>query len=136
MKNRTRNIAIGTAVAGVMGYVAGILTAPKSGRETREYLNKVRNSSVVEAEKELKKLHTELNNLIGEADKSSWTGRKKDAADDAVEGEVISTATRTRQKVRDILSAVHDGSADDDDLDKAILEASKAIKSIKAFLKK
>jgi gas vesicle protein len=135
MNNKTKRIAIGTLIAGTVGYVAGILTAPKSGKETREDLNKLRVRTMAEAEKELKKLHTELNELLGEVEKKGAvaTARERGGplAKDAVE-----KATVVRQKTREIITAIHDGSAEDKDLDKAIAEAGKAISSIKAFLKK
>jgi gas vesicle protein len=139
MNKRSKNIAIGTMIAGAMGYLAGILTAPKSGSETRRTLQKARTSGMAEAEKNLKRLHTELNKLLGEvadtADdlKNPKTRGKKISA---IEEDVIDKAGRTRQKTREILTALHDGNADDKDLDKAVSEASKAIKSIRSYLKK
>jgi gas vesicle protein len=135
MPKFARNLAFGTLVAGAVGYVAGILTAPKSGKETRSYLDKVRSSSIVEGEKRLKKLHTELSNLLSEVDKSSWTGKAADKLE-ALEGEVVGKANRTRQKIREMLTAAHDGSADDEDLERAINEAAKAIKSVRKYIKK
>ena len=137
MNNRAKGFAIGTLIAGAMGYVAGILTAPKSGKETRSKLNKAGTNGLAQAEKQLKKLHTELNQLIGEAEttsKKTASRFKHDSA--AVEGEVVSKASHARQKAREILSAIHDGNADDRDLDKAVNEATKAIKSIRSYLKK
>jgi gas vesicle protein len=31
-----RKIAVGSAIAGLAGYIAGVLTAPKSGQKTRQ----------------------------------------------------------------------------------------------------
>ncbi|HEX8226475.1 MAG TPA: hypothetical protein VF572_01245 [Candidatus Saccharimonadales bacterium] len=135
MKNRTKGIAIGTLIAGVMGYVAGILTAPKTGKETRRYLGHVRSSGMAEAERTLKKLHTELSELLGEADDTVKHGGSKKQIQ-ALEGEVMTKASRARQKARELLSAIHDGNVDDKDLDKAVTEATKAIKSIRSYLKK
>ena len=36
MSKRSRNFALGTAVAAAVGYLAGVLSAPKSGKETRK----------------------------------------------------------------------------------------------------
>ena len=49
------------------GYLAGILTAPKSGKETREDIKDTAVKTYSEAEKQLKKLHTELNDVLAEA---------------------------------------------------------------------
>lgn len=139
MNRKAKNIALGTVVAGLVGYVAGILTAPRSGRQTRSTIRNVQDSGFAQAEKQLKRLHIELGELLGEADKKS----KHESAhshepnyDVAFEGEIVTRATRTRQKAREIISALHNGDADDRDLDKAISEASKAVQSIKSYLKK
>jgi gas vesicle protein len=72
MGKTVKKLAIGAAVAGAAGYIAGILTAPKSGKQTRGDLADVTQRGISEAEKDLKKLHTELNDLLGQAkDKSN-----------------------------------------------------------------
>ena len=139
MKNSTRRIALGTIIFGVVGYVAGILTAPKEGAKTRESIKNIRDSGISEAEKQLKKLHTELNQLLGEVKdqvKSDATAATQNADDQALVGEVMTKAKRARQKTLELLSALHDGNADDRDLDKAVNEATKAIKSIRNYLRK
>lgn len=138
MNKNAKRIAVGTMIAGAMGYVAGLLTAPKTGSETRDKLRDVTDSSVTEIEKQLKRLHTELNQLLGEADdvKKSEVRNKLDETAVALEGEVIGKATRAKQKTREIISAIHDGNADDKDLDKAVTEATKAINAIKSYLRK
>src|ERR1700749_2579201 len=59
-----RKFAIGAALSALAGYIAGILTAPKSGKETRENIRTKTEASYATAEKELKKLHTELTDAI------------------------------------------------------------------------
>lgn len=133
MAKTLKNLAIGTVIAGAAGYVAGILTAPKSGKETRSDIADVTQRGVTEAEKELKKLHTELGNLLDEAkDKGGDLGDKtqKDLAD------LLSKAKDTKEKAREMLSAIHEGGAEDKDLRKAIADANKAVDHIKDYLKK
>jgi gas vesicle protein len=64
MDKRVKKFAIGTVVAAAAGYIAGILTAPKSGKETREDLKDTAVRTYSAAEKQLKALHTELNQLL------------------------------------------------------------------------
>jgi gas vesicle protein len=133
MAKTLKNLAIGTVIAGAAGYVAGILTAPKSGKETRNDIADVTQRGVTEAEKDLKKLHTELGSLLDEAkDKSGDIGDKtqKDLA------ELLSKAKDTKEKAREMLSAIHEGGAEDKDLRKAIADANKAVDHIKDYLKK
>lgn len=136
MNKGTKTIAIGTLVAGALGYVAGILTAPKSGAETRGSIRHASNSGMAEAEKRLKQMHTELSKLIDEVVSEGKHAAKHLPQRNELQSEIIDGASRTRQKTREIISALHDGSADDRDLDKAVSEAGKAIKSIRSYLKK
>jgi len=126
-----KRFAVGATVAAAAGYVAGILTAPKSGKETREDLRDNFDNGRARLEQQLKELHTELGGLIDKASKRGealgWRARRelKDRA---------AVATATKQKLREVLSAVHDGEADDKDLSKAIKEARKAIDHLRKFI--
>lgn len=133
IKKSTKKLAIGTAIAAVGGYVAGILTAPKSGKETRKDIKDAANKAVTEAEKRLKVLHSELSDLLVKA-----KGQSAKISDQAKEKwqQAMDTAQSAKNKARDVLSAAHEGGADDKDLDTAIKEASNAIKHLKTFIKK
>lgn len=133
MNKALKKLAIGTLLAGAAGYVAGLLTAPKSGRATRADIKNAADTTVTETERQLKKLHTELNELLGEAKKRGQTvqGKAKVELDDAA-----AMATTAKQKAREILSALHEGDAENKELQKAMTDASKAVKHLKAYLKK
>jgi gas vesicle protein len=133
MGKTAKRFALGTLFAAVAGYIAGILTAPKSGKETRAEIKDTATKSVNGAEKQLKKLHTELNKVInqakGEAD--SVKGKAREEVDAA-----IAKTMAVKEKARQVLSALHEGDADDKDLEKAIKEATKAIDHLKSFVAK
>lgn len=133
MNKAFKRFAVGTLVAGAAGYIAGLLTAPKSGRATREDLKTAADSTISKTERELKKLHTELNDLLAESKKrgSKVQGKAKAEYDDVTE-----MAAKAKQKARELLSAIHEGDADNKDLQRAMTEASRAVKHLKAFLKK
>lgn len=133
MKDSTKKFAIGTVIAAAAGYVAGILTAPKSGKETRKDIKTAAERGVAEAEKQLKKLHTELNSVI--ADASAMAKGLKGKAQVDLE-KATQVAQSVKEKARDLLSAVHEGQADDKDLKKAIADAQKAVEHMRSFLKK
>jgi gas vesicle protein len=128
-----KKIAIGAALAAAAGYLTGLLTAPKSGKETRDDIKSTAVKGKTEAEKELKKLHTELNDLLGDvkekgSDLSGKTAKElKDLAD---------KASAAKEKTREVLSALHEGDAEDKELKKALTEANKAIEHLRSFLKK
>lgn len=133
MDKRTKKFALGAVIAAAAGYVAGILTAPKSGKETREDIKDTAVKTYKTAEKELKELHTELSKLMDEAGKKAheFKGVAQKNLDKAVEGAKVA-----KEKARELLSAVHEGDADDKDLDTAVKEAKKAVDHLKSYLKK
>ncbi|MGB4799940.1 MAG: YtxH domain-containing protein [Candidatus Saccharimonadales bacterium] len=132
-KNVAGTVAIGAAITAVAGYIAGVLTAPKSGKETREDIKQKATETYTAAEKELKKLHTELGDVITEAgDKlSTLRGHGQKSLDDAV-----TKGQKAKDKAREMLSSLHDGEAEDKDLKKAIAEATKAVENLRNYLKK
>ncbi len=130
-KDVAKKVAVGAAITAVAGYVAGVLTAPKSGKETRGALRDKAAETYNAAEKELKKLHTELTDVIDEAtDRISSFKNRKDV--DAA----LNRGKDAKQKAREVLSTLHDGEANDKDLKKAIGDATKAIEHLRDFLRK
>ena len=132
-RQNLKRLAVGSTVAAVAGYVAGILTAPKSGKETRGDIKDTADKGFAEAEKDLKKLHTELDKTIKEAkvasDKAGVKAKKE-------LGELIDKAKDTKEKAREVLSAIHEGDAEDKDLKKAVKDAGNSIKHLRQYLKK
>ncbi|HSX34829.1 MAG TPA: YtxH domain-containing protein [Candidatus Saccharimonadales bacterium] len=132
-KDSMKKFALGAAIAAAAGYVAGILTAPKSGKETRDDIKQGAKTAAAAAEKELKVLHTELSKLLDEA--RGHADEAKGAAKENLE-KAMAAAKTAKEKARELLSAVHEGDADDKDLKKAIDDANKAVDHLKAYLKK
>lgn len=133
MRKSTRNLTIGTLAAAVAGYAAGVLTAPKSGKETRKDISKAAIKAKTQAEKHLKQLHSELDELI----KSSRVQSQKLGAKAKQElDKALHLATQAKQKAREMLSGFHNGEADDKDLQKAIDDATQAIAHLKKYIAK
>jgi gas vesicle protein len=133
MSKNSGKWAAGALAAGAVGYLIGILTAPKSGKETREDIRNAAMKAKSEAEKRLKALLSELNQKI-EAAKvqgAKLKGKAKVEFDKATQ-----KAVNAKQKVREVLSALHDGDADDPELKQAIRDAKAAIKNLEAYVKK
>jgi gas vesicle protein len=128
-----KKVAIGGAIAGLLGFLAGILTAPKSGKETRQDIKDSANKGIAEAEKNLKKLHTELDKAIKEA--KARSGDLSVRAQKELD-ELLAKAKDSKEKAREILSAVHEGEATDQDLAKAVKQANNALANLKKYLKK
>jgi gas vesicle protein len=132
-KNLVKKLAIGAAIAGAAGYVAGVLTAPAAGKKTRKQLKKSAEQSMTEVEKQLKQLHSELGDLVDEAKNGGdqLSGRMQTKFSGA-----ISNARTTKDKLREVLSSVHEGEASDKDLKKALEDARHALDHLKQFIKK
>lgn len=131
--NAVKKVAIFSALAAAAGYVAGLLTAPKSGKETRKDIKDTADRGFAEAEKDLKKLNTELGKVIDEA---KITGEKAGAKAQKELAVLVEKAKDTKEKAREMLSAIHEGDAQDKDLAKAIKDANTALKHLRDYLKK
>lgn len=132
--NNAKKWALGAVLAAAAGYVAGILTAPKSGKETRQDIKAAAEKGMSEAEKQLKKLHTQMSDLLGEA--RSRVGSLKGSAQKELQTAMQKT-TEAKEKARVMLTALHEGGdADDKDLRAAIDEANQAIDHLKTYMKK
>ena len=125
--------AIGSLLIAGVGYVAGVLTAPKSGRETRKDLRAAAAKAKSDAERKLKAAHSELTKLLDEA---ALFAKKAKGNADAEFKKVRAQAEKVRQKARELLSGIHEGEADDKDLQEAIDDVKKASAHLKKYLEK
>lgn len=127
-----KKVATGAVIAGLIGFIAGILTAPKSGKETRQDIKNAGLKARKEAEKKLKQLHSELNSLLDDAKKK---GNKLSGKAKAEFDKNLDKATEVKEKIRELLSALHEGDADDPELKKALKDAKEAISHLKKYVK-
>lgn len=114
-----------------IGYVVGLLTAPKSGKETRQDIQSAASKAKKDAEKKLKAAHKELGDLLDKG-KDRATKLTKQAKDEYQN--LSNRATNAKQRASELLSAIHEGEADDIELQKAIDEAKKASDHLRKFL--
>lgn len=131
-KHVGRKIALGTAVAGVAGYLAGILTAPKSGKETRDDIADKAVEIKKSAAQELASLQAELKSLI-EAAKSQSVALSGKAREEF--NEAVVAAKDAQNKASSVLKAVKAGEASDPELNKAVKQAKLATKNLARYLK-
>lgn len=127
-----RKIAIGALLAGALGYVTGILTAPKSGKETRE--------DIAEKASELKNEGTEqLQDLRDELDELTKNAKDKTVVLSAKArqefNEAVVAAKDAKNKAGAVLKAIKAGEAEDPDLNKAIKQASQAKKNLSKYFR-
>jgi gas vesicle protein len=132
-RDNFKKIALGSAVAGLFGYLAGLLTAPQSGKDTRQDIKTTADKGMAQAEKTLKQLHTDLDKALTEA---KARGGDLSSKAQAELNKLVDKANDAKEKAREVLSAVHEGDAADKDLDKAIKDANTALDHLKQYLKK
>src|SRR5579862_3433134 len=125
-----RKIAIGSAVAGLAGYLAGVLTAPKSGRETRHDIADKAGDIKDDTEAQLGDLNEELKTLI-KTTKVKTLALSSSARTEF--NEAVVRAKDAQNKTAQLLKAAKAGEASDPDLNKAVKQARQAIKNLGKF---
>jgi gas vesicle protein len=94
MKRDAKNIGLAVIVGLAAGYALGVLTAPKSGKETREDIKDLSAKAYKAAEARLKDSYEDLNDVIAKATKQA-----KKLSDSG------------RDQLDDLVSAAHDAHA-------------------------
>jgi gas vesicle protein len=132
-KGSAKKFAIGTAIAATAGYVVGTLTAPKSGKDTRQGIKDTAAKGVGEAEKQLQNVQDELKSLLDEATnrKDKLTKKAKDELED-----LSGKAGDAKGKTGEVLTALRKGSSDDKELQRALNDAKDAVKHLRKYLTK
>lgn len=131
-QNDTRKWAVGTLIAGAAGYIAGILTAPQSGKETREDVSEkiqdVRNDS----EEQLQVAKDEVSELLkkGKGKTLALSAKARVEYDEAVV-----SAKDAVNKGSSVLKAFRAGEAENPELNKAIKQLKLAQKNLSKYLK-
>lgn len=132
MAKQGKAIAVGAMLAAGIGYAVGLLTAPKSGKETRKDIERTVVRTKKEAERRLKELHSELSSVMDKAKKQLVVS--KGAAKSEL-SDMLLKAQSAKEKAREMLSAIHEGDAEDKDLKMAIEDVNKALDHLKKYLK-
>lgn len=127
-----KKLAIGTIIAAVTGYIAGILTAPKSGKETRNDISNKASDIKEGATEQLQQLHDDLSSLLNSA-KTQTIALSAQAREEF--NEAVVHAKDAQNKASHVLGAIKKGQADDPQLNKAIKQAKQAQKNLGKYLK-
>lgn len=129
----SKNVAIGALIGLAAGYVMGILTAPKSGKETREELMQAGSKAVKETEQRLRDVYAQLDDTLDKA-----AAKARDLGERGLRSfaDLQDKAEDAKRKVRELIYAVQKGEANDPDLQDAIHEALRAKNDLVEYLKK
>lgn len=132
-KDNKSKFFIFAIITGIFGYLAGILTAPKSGKETREDIADKAGEVKSEGLKKLKEVEEELAAILGNVQQKAGNLSDKAKAEYVV---ALNSAKDAQTKAKAIIKAAKSGSAEDEDLNEAIKQTKVAIKSLSQFVKK
>ena len=131
-KNTFKKIAAGAAVAAAVGYVAGLLSAPKSGREMRKEIK----SMVPDAhdlEEKIKLLYNELIELLSISKQEAMDLSPRNQEKMALASK---KAVMAKEKLAAIIANLKNDSHSNKELKSAIREAERAVYHFKEFLLK
>jgi gas vesicle protein len=131
-QNTGRKMAASALVAGVAGYIGGLLTAPKSGKETRKQLIEDGESLKVSTEEQLQKANEELKVLLKDA-KTKTVALSGQAREEF--NEAVIRAKDAQNKATTTIKALKNGEAEDPELNKAVKQATQAAKNLKKYFK-
>lgn len=132
MSNKSSKWALGAILAGIAGYITGILTAPKSGKETRQDIKNEAQKLSSETEKELKKLHDELNKLINQINLKASSAKQSVSANTSV---ALDKAMVAKQKARDIITDLRNGTTVDEELSQVVKDVQAALDNLQKHVK-
>ncbi len=130
--NVGKKLAIGAAIAGITGYLAGILTAPKSGKETRSDIADKADEVVDSAQHELHELEFELKDLLSKAKNETAVLKGKSLEE---LNEAVLRAKDAQKKTTTLAKSIKAGEAENPELNKAIKQGKLAAKNLKKYLK-
>jgi gas vesicle protein len=127
-----RKVAIGSAVAGAVGYVAGVLTAPKSGQDTRQDIANKAEDAKDSIEDQLYQVNDELKDLL-KITKEKTVTLSSSARSEF--NEAVIKAKDAQNKSGEVIKAMRKGEASDPELNKAVKQARQAAKNLSKYLK-
>jgi gas vesicle protein len=131
-KNTGKKLAAGAAFGGALGYLAGILTAPKSGKETRDDIATKAGEAKNEAVDQLEQATNELNAALGNT-KTKAAAMNAKAREEF--NEAVVKAKDAQNKGTTVLKAFKAGEADNPELNKAVKQARLALKNLGKYIK-
>ena len=132
MLKKLRNLYFVASLVGLMGYLLGLLTAPKSGRELRREMKSTGRKNLSLLEKQLKAQYSDLNLQLQELESRMDVSSK--IVTESINKYIVD-ARILQKKSKHLLSALHDGVASDDELIRVIKELKNLKTSIKKYFK-
>lgn len=110
--SKGKKFGLGILLGAVAGVVTGLLTAPKSGKETREDIKNKAKDVKGSAERKLKDAHKELGKLSEQAKSKAQNvqGKAKDELND-----LSMKAEALKDRIKAAITSIKSGDDDNDD---------------------
>lgn len=109
---KSKKFGLGVLIGAAAGVITGLLTAPKSGKETRQDIKDKATEWRGAAERKLKDAHKELGKLSGEA-KAKAKGLQGKAKDEMES--YAKKADELKDRVKNAITSIKSGDDDNDD---------------------
>ena len=131
MKKNSRNIVVGAILVGAASYLAGILTAPKKGKETREDIRHASVNFKISLEKSLKKLYADSSKQLDRAlnVKQDLTRQTKKELD-----LLIASVRHAKDKIKVYLTALRDGDIEEEEITLLLSDGRDNTERLKYFV--
>lgn len=131
MNKDLRNVGIAAVVGLAAGYALGILTAPKSGKETREDIKEMSTKAYKAAEARLKDTYEDLGEAIDRASKQA-----KKLGDKGREqlDELVAVAKNAQARVMKLAASARNEEGSQEVFEDAVKEARDAKNELQEFM--
>jgi gas vesicle protein len=131
MKKNSRNIVVGAILVGAASYVAGILTAPKKGKETREDIRHASINLKISLEKSLKQLYADSTKQLERAlnINQQLTTRTKQELES-----LITAVKHARDNIKIYLTSLRDGDIEEEQITLLLSDGRDNTERLKFFV--
>lgn len=131
MGKDVKNVGMALIVGLSAGYALGILTAPKSGKDTRDDLKEVGSKAYKAAEARLKGSYEDLSEVIANASRQT---KKLGAKGRAELDDLLAAAHDAQGRVKQLITSVRRGDATEDQFEDVVKAAQVAKDKLEDFI--
>lgn len=131
MNKDVKNVGFALIAGLAAGYALGVLTAPKSGKETREDIKVAGTKAYRAAEARLKSTYEDLSELIA---KAAEQGKKLGLKGREELDDLLAVAHEAQGRVKQLITSVRRGDATDTELEEAVAAADAAKDELRKFI--
>jgi gas vesicle protein len=131
MKKNSRNIIVGAILVGAASYVAGILTAPKKGKETREDIRHASVNFKISLEKSLKKLYADSSQQL---ERALHVNQKLTAQTKKELDLLVASVKHAKDRIKIYLTSLRDGEIEEEEITLLLSDGRDNTERLKFFV--